>query len=154
MVEQHSVSVRLKAELARLVKLARTSDRPPEALLAEMSELEKEQATFFGKTSTLEERLNAIHSHTGAVEDERELISKLAHAADQRSRLRLRQLIRKRVKCIEVFPHGAGQIAFPDAPARAKRLLSFRITFTDELVNWVCCSKRNPKAKGAVVKEW
>ena len=89
LVEQHAVSMRLKAELARLVKLARTSDRPPEALLAEMRDLEKEQAAILGKASTLQERLNAIQSQTGAVEDEWDLISKLAHAADQRSGIRV-----------------------------------------------------------------
>ena len=44
LAEQHATKARLGEELARLVKIARTSDRPPEALLVEMRELEKQQS--------------------------------------------------------------------------------------------------------------
>lgn len=146
--EQATIS-RLNAELSRLVKLARITDRPPGALLEKMHELEKEQAVALGRATTFEQRLDALQAQAGTAVHERELISKLAHATDQIPRLRLRQLIQNWVRRIEVFPNGGGQKPFSDGPAQARRC--FSITFTDELASWVCCSNRNPAASQTVI---
>lgn len=56
-------------EISRLVKIARTSDRPSNALLAEMKPLEDEQAAVLERTTTLQKRLDAVQVQVGSVED-------------------------------------------------------------------------------------
>jgi hypothetical protein len=113
--------VRLRDELAHLVKIAKTSDRPPEALLGEMRELENQQAAALENITRLEKRMDAIRAQVGSIEEERSLIAKLAQATDGRSRLRLRQLIRKRVARVELFPRGDWRRTHADAPEGAQQ---------------------------------
>ena len=136
-------------ELAGLVKIARTSDRPPKALLVEMGELEKQQLAAQECRACLEKRMDGIRAQVGSIEEEQGLIAKLAQATDERSRLRLRQLIRKRVARIDLFPRGSCGRTHADAPAQARRKPCFRIRFVDDLVSWVCCSIRNPSKNRA-----
>jgi hypothetical protein len=149
LADQRATTVRLKDELARLVKIARTSDRPPKALLDEMGELEEQQLVALESIACLEKRRDAVQAQVGSLEEERGLIAKLAQTTDERSRLRLRQLIRKRVARIELFPRGSCGRTHDDAPAHARRKPCFKIRFVDDLVSWVCCSNRNPTKNGA-----
>ena len=142
--EQETASVRLKAEISRLVKIARTSDRPPDALVAEMKRLEDEQAVVLERTTTLQKRLDAVQAQVDSVEDERNQLKELAQATDERSRLRLRHLIRKHIHRIDLFPRGHRSHPFADAPQQTNAMPCFRIRFTDEQVSWVCCPNRNP----------
>jgi len=59
LADQHAKTTRLKDELARLVKIARTSDRPPKALLDEMEELEKQQLVALESIGCSEKRMDA-----------------------------------------------------------------------------------------------
>ena len=137
LADQHSMKTRLIDELARLVKLARTSDRPPKALLDDMGELEKQQLAVLESIACLEKRMDGLQAQVGSIEEERGLIAKLAQATNERSRLRLRQLIRRRVARIDLFPRGSCGRKQADAPAHARRKPCFKIHFVDDLVSGV-----------------
>jgi hypothetical protein len=62
LADQHAMKTRLKDELARLVKIARTSDRPPKALLEEMEELEEQQLAALESIACLEKRMDALRA--------------------------------------------------------------------------------------------
>jgi hypothetical protein len=134
LADQHSSISRLRGELARLVKIARTIDRPPKALLVEMEELEKQQLATQECIASLEKRMDGLQAQVGCIEEEQGLIARLAQATDERSRLRLRELIRKRVARIDLFPRGSGG-THADAPAQTRRKPCFRIQFVDDLVS-------------------
>jgi hypothetical protein len=109
-----------------------------------MGELEKQQLAALESIASLEKRMDGLQAQVGSIEEERGLITKLAQATDERSRLRLRQLVRKRVARIDLFPRGSCARKHADAPAQARRKPCFRIRFVDDLVSRVCCSNRNP----------
>jgi hypothetical protein len=150
--QQRQKSQRCEAELSRLMQLAKSSDAPPQTLLTEMRQLEKEQATALETITALQQRVQTIEQQLDSGENDQQLIRKLAGATDKRTRLRLRCLIRKRVNRIDVFPRGDCRGAFPDASKRARLGPCFRIGFVDGVVSWVCCSCRNPAQAGAAAE--
>jgi hypothetical protein len=132
-------SAQTQAELIRLLNLAKSSDLPPETLLQEMQRLDKEQKLRFSAVAELEARIEAITAKQALVSAERRQIEELAQAGDVRSRLRLREAIRKQVRRIEVFPQGVEQRQLGHDSGTHSDLPCFRMIFFNAVVRWVNC---------------
>jgi hypothetical protein len=148
-------SAQTQAELIRLLRLAKSSDLPPETLLQEMQQLEIEQKRVFSVVAELEARIEAITAKQASVAAERDQIEELAQAAqagDGRSRLRLREAIRQRVRRIDVFPNGISQPQLGDDTVTPLDLPCFRMIFFNEVVRWVHCPTRKSSSTAPTLR--
>ena len=145
-------SAQTQAELIRLLRLAKSSDLPPETLLQEMQQLEKEQKRVFSVVAELEARIEAITAKQASVAAEQDQIEELAQAGDGRSRLRLREAIRQRLRRVDVFPNGISQPQLGDDTVTPLDLPCFRMTFFNEVVRWVHCPTRKSSSTAPTLR--
>ena len=68
-------SAQAQAELMRLLRLAKSSDIPPETLLQEMQQMEKEQKRVVSVVAELEARIEATTAQQAWAADERDQIA-------------------------------------------------------------------------------
>lgn len=133
----------MRAELGRLIKLAKSSDGTPTTLLQEMHRLETELAAPQSAAIQTELEIVTIAVKDASARTTGDLIRTLAAARDDRSLLRVRREIRDKVERIDVFPRGTT----PDATSGSGGSSGqpcFRVRFVNGVERWVICSHRKP----------
>jgi len=141
----------LNIKLARLSKLAKSTDEPPATIIVEMTALEAEKTTEQKAELELAKELDALTARRAALMEASTEFKKLIVKGDETARARLREEIRRRISRIDVFPKGASAEHLKDEPVKALDMPCFKITFSNGAIRWVFCHSRKPDGDAAAI---